>query len=73
VAEYPFDFISLFDLYAHPYRVDRGLYENALILVTRDRQWVEEDFFGYSDIAKLVVRSSYLSELNYAASTSGLL
>lgn len=37
----PLDFVCLFDLDAHAYRVDGGFDENAFILVTRDRQWIE--------------------------------
>ena len=33
VAQDAFDFICLFDLDAHPYRVDRGLDQHALVLI----------------------------------------
>ena len=39
-----FDLICLLDLDAYAHAVDTGLDENALILVARDGEWVEDDF-----------------------------
>lgn len=38
------DFVCLLDLNAYTDTVDTGLDENALILVARDGEWVEDDF-----------------------------
>lgn len=46
VAQDVFDFIGLLDLDAHAYRVYGRFNQDPLTLVTRDRQWIEEDFLG---------------------------
>ena len=42
VAQYPLDFVRLLDLDANSYGVDRGLNENAFVLVSGDGERVEE-------------------------------
>lgn len=55
MAENPFNFICLLDLYAHPYGVDGRLDEYALVLVTGYCQCVEEDFLGASVTVSSVI------------------
>jgi len=49
MTEYTFNLICLLNLYAETDRIDRRFNEDAFILVTRDNQWVEQNFFGSSD------------------------
>lgn len=46
MTQYTLQLVSLLDLNAHTDGVDRGLDENALVLIARDGQRVEEDFLG---------------------------
>lgn len=45
VTQNTLDFVCLFDLDAHPYRVDGRLDQHALVLIARYCKGVEEYFF----------------------------
>ena len=45
MAQYPFDLVRLLDLDAYPYGVYRCLDEDALVLVSRNCEGVQENLF----------------------------
>lgn len=46
VHEYVLYLVRLLDPYANPYAVDARLYEDLLVFVAGDSEWVEENFWG---------------------------